>query len=105
MVVGEATAVAQPRFRTLHVNGMAVLTVVAAVLLAYLLLVPLAMTIVTSFRGPEGLLPFEPQARTTLEHYASIYGRGGMWLTLRDTAIYVGGSVLLGFAIGFLLAW
>jgi len=76
-----------------------------ALFLFYLILAPLAMTVFTAFRGPLDLLPFEPAARTTLANFVDIVAGGRLTSTVRDTTVYVTGSVLIAFVVGGSLAW
>jgi iron(III) transport system permease protein len=83
------------------------MVVVAGVGLAvYLIAAPLAMLVVTAFRGPVEFLPFEPGARWTLDNVVQVYTDPTLYSRIiPDTLVFVTGSVALSFAIGFGLAW
>jgi iron(III) transport system permease protein len=77
-----------------------------AVLAAYLIAAPLGMLLLAAFRGPADLLPFEPGARWTLEHFSAIYSDSVLYRrVLPDTLTFVMCSVALTFVIAFTLAW
>jgi iron(III) transport system permease protein len=72
----------------------------------YLIAVPLAMLLFAAFRGPADYLPFEPGARWTLEHVQALFTDPVVYTRiLPDTFIFVAGTVVVAFAIGFGLAW
>ncbi len=78
----------------------------AAALAAALVLVPLVTLIVTAFRGPADLLPFEAEARWTFEHVAALYRNRALLARLvPDTLVAVAGTVILASALAFALAW
>jgi iron(III) transport system permease protein len=83
------------------------LVVVAGVAVAvYLIAAPLAMLLVTAFRGPVEFLPFEPGARWTLDNVVQVYTEAALYTRIiPDTLVFVAGSVALSFTIGFGLAW
>lgn len=84
---------------------MRLVTVVAIVTLAYLLVVPLTITVLTSFRGPVQKLPFEDGSHFTVDNFARLYQSGALTQTLVDTAAYVLGSVAVSFVISFAISW
>ena len=72
----------------------------------YLIGVPLAMLLFAAFRGPADHLPFEPGAHWTLEHIRALFTDPIIYARiLPDTFIFVAGTVMLVFAIAFVLAW
>src|SRR6187399_3124886 len=89
----------------LDVTAKLVLAVVTGAAI-YLIAVPLAMLLFAAFRGPADYLPFEPGARWTLEHRPGLV-TDPIHFTgiLPDTFIFVAGTVVVAFAIGFGLAW
>jgi iron(III) transport system permease protein len=81
--------------------------VIAGVAVAvYLIAAPLAMLLVTAFRGPVEFLPFEAGARWTLDNVIEVYTDAALYRRIiPDTLVFVAGSVALSFTIGFGLAW
>ena len=72
----------------------------------YLIAVPLAMLLLSAFRGPADYLPFEPGARWTLEHVQTLFSDPVLYARiLPDTLGFVAGTVATVFAIGLGLAW
>jgi iron(III) transport system permease protein len=73
---------------------------------AYLIAAPLGMLLVSAFRGPADLLPFEPGSRWTLAHFSAIYSDSQLYTqVVPDTLTFVFSSVALTFTIAFILAW
>src|SRR5437868_2969769 len=86
------------------VGGVAVTAAALAAL--YLVMAPLLALLATAFRGPSDLLPFEPGAHWTLANLADVYlGTNLLDTVLPNTAIFVGGSVVVTFFTAFTLAW
>jgi iron(III) transport system permease protein len=79
---------------------------VAALASVSLVLGPLAMLLTAAFRGPQDVLPFEEGAGWTFDNLTAIYLDTGLYRTIiPNTAIFTTGSVVLTFAVAFLLAW
>lgn len=102
--------IAAPRVATRRLSARAVAPAVvlglAALAAVYFISAPLAMLLVTAFRGPSDLLPFEPGTQWTLAHLATIYTDPVLYSAIiPHTLVFTGGSVLLSFAIAFALAW
>src|SRR5690242_15130084 len=86
------------------VGGIAVTGAALAAL--YLVMAPLLALLATAFRGPSDLLPFEEGARWTFANLIDVYaGTNLLTTTLPNTAIFVGGSVVVTFFTAFTLAW
>src|SRR5689334_16544042 len=86
------------------VGGIAVTSAALAAL--YLVMAPLLALLATAFRGPSDLLPFEEGARWTFANLIDVYaGTNLLTTTLPNTAIFVGGSVVVTFFTAFTLAW
>ena len=86
------------------VGGIAVTSAALAAL--YLVMAPLLALLATAFRGPSDLLPFEEGAHWTVANLVDVYlGTNLLTTTLPNTAIFVGGSVVVTFFTAFTLAW
>jgi iron(III) transport system permease protein len=86
------------------VGGIAVTG--AALAAIYLVMAPLLALLATAFRGPTDLLPFEPGARWTFANLYDVYvGTNLLTKVLPNTAIFVGGSVMVTFLTAFTLSW
>jgi len=86
------------------VGGIAVTGAALAAL--YLVMAPLLALLATAFRGPSDLLPFEEGAHWTVANLVDVYlGTNLLTTTLPNTAIFVGGSVVVTFFTAFTLAW
>lgn len=82
-----------------------VLMATSVVVLVFLISVPLLMTFFNAFRGPSDFLPFERQARYTLENFTLAYSGTQTTKIYVDTAVFAVLSVALGFVVGVALAW
>ncbi len=89
----------------LRIRGDVVMIVAAVGAALYIIAPPLGMTIYSAFRVPADRLPFESGVSWGISNFTNVYIEGSLQSTLLDTAIFAAGSVLLGFAIGFSLAW
>src|SRR5262245_58391506 len=86
--------------------GARLILAVGAGAAIYLIAVPLSMLLVAAFRGPADMLPFEPGAQWTLEHFRAVYRDPVVYeRMLPDTFAFVAGTVALVFLIAFALAW
>ena len=85
-------------------GGLAILAgaVLAA---AYLVSAPLVMLLAASLRGPAEFLPFEPGSGWTIANYRSLIADADLVPMLSDTLAFTIGSVAIGFALAFALAW
>lgn len=88
-----------------RVSGMGVLTAVAIIAIIFLVFVPLAIQLISSFRGP--FLPFFiPDARWGFSNYSKLYGAlGSLGDTLWQTFLFVGGAALISVGVAGVLAW
>ncbi|MGX5696715.1 ABC transporter permease [Agromyces soli] len=86
-------------------TSMKVATVVAGTVVFLLLAIPLAVQVITAFRGP--FLPFGVStAKWSAENFVTLWGlRDDFWAVLGSTAAFVGGSTVLSLAMAFGLAW
>ncbi|MBO33463.1 MAG: hypothetical protein CMM74_10880 [Rhodospirillaceae bacterium] len=89
----------------LGVRGVLVLgaAVVAAL---YFISAPLFTMVLSAFRGPEDMLPFEDAAEWTLGHFAEVYINPVLYQEIiPQTFIFAFGAVTVAFLIAFTLAW
>ena len=89
--------------RSLTAERLALGAVTSALL--YLVGAPLAMTVLTAFRGPIDYLPFEAGSRFTVENLTTVYGSEHFRATLFDTTWFVAGATSVAFVIAFPLAF
>lgn len=72
----------------------------------YLIAAPLVMLFVAAFRGPQDFLPLERGAHWTFANLAAVYLDRSLYATvIPNTLVFVAGSVVVGFAASFALAW
>lgn len=86
-------------------SGMTIATVLAVAAIVYLLVVPLATELISSFRGP--YLPFGvPTAKWGIENYQKLFSlSGGLPVTIAATTAYVGGAAVISVGLAWALAW
>jgi iron(III) transport system permease protein len=86
-------------------SGLTVVTTLATIFMAFLLLMPLTMMFISSVRGP--FLPFGvPSAEWTLSNFQELFGVADeLWKTLWTTAIYVAGAAAISMTVGWSLAF
>ncbi|MBV9119662.1 MAG: iron ABC transporter permease [Chloroflexi bacterium] len=91
--------------RAFRPTGLGLLTVGAVAALTYLVLVPLAVQIVASFRGP--YLPVGvPTAQWGIANYPALYAAAGDFaVTVQMTAVFVGGSMVISLVLAGVCAW
>ena len=89
----------------LGVGGFLVLG--AAVIAAlYFISAPLFTMLLSAFRGPEDMLPFEDAAVWTLDHFSEVYINPVLYQEIiPQTFIFASGAVVVAFLIAFTLAW
>jgi iron(III) transport system permease protein len=73
--------------------------------LAYLVLGPLAMLLLSSFKATAGLLPFSPGVPWTLQNYADVFLNASTWSLLGTTLVFSVGSLALSLTLSIGLAW
>lgn len=90
-----------------HLDAGARLVLGLAVACAlYLVAAPVAMLVLSAFRGPEQVLPFEPAAHWSLVHVVAVYGDPVIYgRVLPQTLVFACGAVTLTFILAFTLAW
>lgn len=72
----------------------------------YLIAAPLCMLLLTAFRGPDQVLPFEAGAHWSLEHFRVVYSDPVLYTrVLPQTLVFALGSVMVTASIAFTLAW
>jgi len=76
-------------------------TIILGVILGYLVVIPLALLVLGSFK-PTGLL-FDPGF--TLRHYIELYGNPNTYVLLGTSAVFAFGSTLFALVLGAALAW
>ncbi|HWO42501.1 MAG TPA: iron ABC transporter permease [Candidatus Eisenbacteria bacterium] len=82
--------------------GPVVLALTSAVVL-YLVLVPLVVALVATFRE-HGYLPFEP-GPLTFRNYAYVFLDATTWTLMVNTGLFAAGSLVLGMAFAILFGW
>lgn len=86
-------------------TGMKIATIVAGAVITLLLAIPLAVQVITAFRGP--FLPFGvSSAKWSVDNFVTLWElREDFWAVLGSTAVFVGGSTIISLLLAFGLAW
>ena len=77
---------------------------IVVVLLAYLVIAPLLMSTLSSFRLTNGVLPFENGATWSLQNYATVLLNPDTYSVLFNTLVFSVGSLLIAFVLSIILA-
>ncbi|MGH3762930.1 ABC transporter permease [Actinophytocola sp.] len=92
------------RFRRRR-SGRTAFIVIVVGLLVYFVLGPLALLVFSSFRGTDGVLPFEEGAYWTLSNFEHVFLSGETYRLLGNTLLFGGGALVVCFTISIALAW
>ncbi|UOQ90457.1 iron ABC transporter permease [Agromyces endophyticus] len=84
---------------------MKVATMIAGTVIFLLLAIPLAVQVITAFRGP--FLPFGvSSAKWSVDNFVTLWElREDFWAVIGSTALFVGGSTIISLVLAFGLAW
>jgi iron(III) transport system permease protein len=82
-----------------------ILTPVTVILLAYLVLAPVAMALLSSFKRTDGYLPFESGSSWSLSNYHDVFLSTKTYSVLWNTLVFAAGSLVLSLAVSVALAW
>ncbi len=74
-------------------------------LLIYLVVAPLLMTALSSFKLTIGVLPFEKGASWSLQNYATVFLNPATYSVMVDTLIFSVGSLFMALVVSITLAW
>ena len=99
--VGIGATAARPRAGTTHRRYEILASAAMGLLLCYLVVVPLVLMVVSSFRP--GGFPLDPGI--TLRHYAAAYGDPRFWGLVGTTLLFGLGSTAVALVLGIGLAW
>ncbi|HYH91772.1 MAG TPA: iron ABC transporter permease [Candidatus Saccharimonadales bacterium] len=75
------------------------------VVLCYLVLGPVLMLVVSSFKGTDGTLPFESGVPWTLDNYITVLTNPATYEVLGNTFIFAIGALALSFSLSIAFAW
>jgi iron(III) transport system permease protein len=84
-------------------SALTLVYLAVAGVVAYLVLAPLALLIVSALK-PNEALPTEPGA-LSLDNVRAVYGDPATWRLLANTAVFAVGALLVGLTIAAVLAW
>jgi iron(III) transport system permease protein len=103
---GAPTAPAAGRIsRRTPITGRLVATVVVVAVLLFLVIGPLLMLVLSTFRASNGTLPFSPGATWTFDNYTAVFLDPATYRLLFTTLVFCLGSLALSFSVSVMLAW
>jgi iron(III) transport system permease protein len=91
--------------RGFTVDSRSVAIAIVLALLAYLVLGPFLMLILSSFKLTENALPFSEGVPWTLQNYADVFLSPGTYRLLANTLVFSLSSLVLSFSFAAGLAW
>lgn len=89
--------------RNAQARTVAIIAVVAV--LIWLVLGPVTMLIVSSFRASEGRLPISPGVEWTLDNYINVLTNPATYTVMWNTFLFAGGALVVSFALSITFAW
>jgi iron(III) transport system permease protein len=92
-----------PRVRRFEARTIAIVATV--VVLVYLVLGPVLMLVMSSFKGTDGTLPFEAGVPWTLDNYIAVLTNPSTYSVLGNTFAFALGSLALSFTLSITFAW
>lgn len=91
------------RVRNVQARTLAIVAVVG--LLVWLVLGPVTMLVVSSFRASEGRLPISPGVEWTLDNYIAVLTNPATYAVMWNTFLFAGGALVVSFALSITFAW
>ena len=92
-----------PRVRRFESRTIAIVATV--VVLVYLVLGPVLMLVLSSFKATDGTLPFEAGVPWTIDNYITVLTNPGTYAVLGNTFAFALGSLALSFTLSITFAW
>lgn len=89
--------------RNMQGRTVAIITIVAV--LVWLVVGPVTMLIVSSFRASEGRLPISPGVEWTLDNYIGVLTNPATYTVMWNTLLFAGGALIVSFALSITFAW
>lgn len=92
-----------PQARDNRLNWQAILLVVTTAVVFYLVMGPLLIAFLATFKQ-KGTLPFEA-GPLTLENYARVFFDPATWSLIANTTVFAFGSLIVGISLALILGW
>jgi iron(III) transport system permease protein len=92
-----------PRVRRFEARSIAIVATV--VVLVYLVVGPVLMLVLSSFKSTDGTLPFEAGVPWSIENYVAVLTNPQTYAVLGNTFAYALGSLALSFSLSITFAW
>jgi iron(III) transport system permease protein len=89
--------------RNVQARTVAIIGIIAV--LVWLVLGPVAMLIMSSFRATEGRLPISPGVEWTLDNYINVLTNPATYTVMWNTFLFAAGALVLSFALSIAFAW
>jgi iron(III) transport system permease protein len=91
------------RVRNVQARTVAIISIVA--ILVWLVLGPVTMLVVSSFRATEGRLPISPGVEWTFDNYITVLTNPATYTVMWNTFLFAAGALVVSFALSITLAW
>ncbi len=91
------------RARNVQARTLAIIGIVGV--LIWLVVGPVTMLVLTSFRETEGRLPISPGVEWTLDNYLTVLTNPSTYTVLWNTFLFAGGALVVSFALSITFAW
>jgi iron(III) transport system permease protein len=88
-----------------HVRGRTLAIAGVVLVLVYLVIGPLGMLLLSSFKATNDALPFSKGVPWTLDNFSHVLLSGATYKVLLTTFVFAGGSLAFSFALALTLAW
>ena len=88
-----------------NVQGRTVAIIGIVAVLVWLVLGPVTMLVVSSFRATEGRLPISPGVEWTLDNYVTVLTNPSTYTVMWNTFLFAAGALVVSFALSITLAW
>ncbi len=96
---------ARSRFALPRFEARTIAILVTALLLIYLVLGPLLMLVVSSFKETDGTLPFEEGVPWTIGNFVQVLTDPGTYRVLVNTFLFAAGALTVSFTLAITFAW
>lgn len=97
---------ARPRgFALPRLEARQIAILATVLILVYLVLGPVIMLVISSFKGTDGTLPFEAGVPWTLDNFIYIFTSERTYTVLLNTFLFAIGSLIVSFSLSITFAW
>lgn len=96
---------ARPRFALPRLEARQIAILATVLVLVYLVLGPVLMLVMSSFKATDGTLPFEAGVPWTIDNFVYILTSERTYTVLLNTFLFAIGSLIVSFSLSITFAW